>query len=103
MAIAAQSAHMRKRKKRNRQALFPRAAGRSALLFEWADHGRARPGHPPSAAFATSPGSVADGREVFDLAATSRSFSAPKHVGGRDKPGHDGQGSEASPKQPTNS
>jgi hypothetical protein len=34
-------------------------------------------------------GARASGTKRFDLAAPWRSFSAPKYVDGRDKPGHD--------------
>jgi len=44
-----------------------------------------------------SPGSAtngarASGTKRFDLTASLRSFSAPKHVDGRDEPGHDASG-----------
>ena len=40
-------------------------------------------------------GARASGTKRFDLAAPLRSFSAPKHVDGRDEPGHDGSGTRA--------
>jgi hypothetical protein len=55
-----------------------------------------------------SPGSAANGARAsgtkrFDLAAPLRSFSALKHVDGRDKPGHDGSESRAFTCQKTES